>query len=124
MTADGISKIVNGEPDRWRTQTGAVLGTPNYMSPEQARGAAGVDHRADLYAVGAILYEMLTGGLPYTGDSFAELYARLLTEPPRPPTESSGTSCPVSSKPRPLRNNRSNPSSRKMKRSSPGATWR
>jgi serine/threonine-protein kinase len=81
----GISKIVNGEPDRWRTQTGAVLGTPNYMSPEQARGAAGVDHRADLYAVGAILYEMLTGGLPYTGDSFAELYARLLTEPPRPP---------------------------------------
>jgi serine/threonine-protein kinase len=55
------------------------------MSPEQARGAAGVDHRADLYAVGAVLYEMLTGGLPYTGDSFAELYARLLTEPPRPP---------------------------------------
>jgi eukaryotic-like serine/threonine-protein kinase len=81
----GISKIAGGDPDRWRTQTGMVLGTPNYMSPEQARGAAGVDHRTDLYAAGTILFEMLTGGLPYTGENFAEFFARLLTEPPRSP---------------------------------------
>jgi serine/threonine protein kinase len=81
----GVSKIATVEPDRWRTQTGMVLGTPNYMSPEQARGAADVDHRTDLWAAGTILYEMLTGALPYAGDSFAEFFARLLTEPPRPP---------------------------------------
>jgi serine/threonine-protein kinase len=83
----GISKIASSDPDRWRTQTGMVLGTPSYMSPEQARGAADVDHRTDLYAAGTILYEMLTGGLPYTGENFAEFFARLLTEPPRSPRQ-------------------------------------
>jgi eukaryotic-like serine/threonine-protein kinase len=81
----GISKFANAGPNRWQTQTGQVLGTPNYMSPEQARGAANVDQRTDLYAVGTILYEMLTGGLPYAGDNFTEFFARLLTEEPRPP---------------------------------------
>ena len=81
----GISKFASADPDRWRTQTGMVLGTPNYMSPEQARGAANVDQRTDLYAVGTILYELLTGDLPYTGQSFTEFFARLLTEEPRSP---------------------------------------
>ena len=81
----GISKIAAAGPDRWRTQTGFVLGTPTYMSPEQARGAANLDHRTDLYAAGTILYEMLTGELPFASETMNEFFAKLLTEPPRPP---------------------------------------
>ncbi|MBI2896814.1 MAG: protein kinase [Deltaproteobacteria bacterium] len=78
----GISKMV-GASDKL-TATGSVLGTPSYMSPEQARGARAVDHRTDLYGVGAILYEMLSGTAPYEGDSYNEILFKIATESPQP----------------------------------------
>jgi serine/threonine-protein kinase len=71
--------------DKWRTKTGAVMGTPAYMSPEQARGSAGLDHRTDLYSMGTILFEMLTGGLPFAGTNFAEYLSAMLVDEPRAP---------------------------------------
>ena len=67
------------------TDTGAVLGTPCYMAPEQARGDRGLDGRADLWAVGAVLYEMLTGCRPVTGDSAADVLWNIWSAPIAPP---------------------------------------
>ncbi|NMC72217.1 MAG: serine/threonine protein kinase [Myxococcales bacterium] len=64
-----------------RTIEGKVLGTPYYLSPEQARGDGDIDHRTDIYAVGVVLYEMLTGELPYTGLSVEAIVAKVLEEP-------------------------------------------
>ncbi|HTJ81576.1 MAG TPA: hypothetical protein VL400_07615, partial [Polyangiaceae bacterium] len=66
------------------TKTGMIMGTPSYMAPEQARGER-VDHRADIYAVGAILYQSVTGKRPFDrGDPTATITAVLLEEPERP----------------------------------------
>ncbi|GAB5548560.1 MAG: serine/threonine-protein kinase [Sandaracinaceae bacterium] len=78
----GVAKM-GGEEEL--TRTGAVVGTPAYMAPEQARGSAKVDVRADIYAVGAVLYRMLTGRAPYSGDEPAALLASLLHEVPKRP---------------------------------------
>jgi tRNA A-37 threonylcarbamoyl transferase component Bud32 len=78
----GISQV--GAPQSKLTKTGTVMGTPTYMPPEQARGKR-VDHRADVYSVGAILYEALTGRRPFEGDEPMATLAAVLTEdPPRP----------------------------------------
>jgi serine/threonine-protein kinase len=78
----GISKI--GESAQSLTKTGVVLGTPAFMAPEQARGDK-VDERADVYAVGAILYRAVTGKKPFENlDAMATLSAVLVEEPPRP----------------------------------------
>jgi serine/threonine protein kinase len=80
----GISKIAEAEGESKLTRTGLVMGTPSYMPPEQARGAK-VDHRADVYGVGGILYRALTGRLPFSGDDpTAVLAAVLIEEPERP----------------------------------------
>jgi serine/threonine-protein kinase len=65
------------------TQTGLSLGTPHYMSPEQAAGTHTVDARSDQYALGATAYEMLTGEPPHTGPTTPAIVARLMTEKPR-----------------------------------------
>lgn len=66
------------------TKTGLAVGTPQYMSPEQATGARDVDGRADVYALGAVLYEMVSGEPPFTGPTMQAVIARSLTESPRP----------------------------------------
>jgi serine/threonine protein kinase len=83
----GLSKITTNAQELSRTQTGSVLGTPAYMSPEQAAGSTSLDHRTDLYSVGTMLYEMLAGALPYFGNNFNEFFAKLLTEEPRAPRD-------------------------------------
>jgi len=78
----GISKIADAEVGSLSlTKTGTVLGTPFYMSPEQAAGEKDIDQRIDIWAAGVILFEMLTGTLPYAGDSYNAVLARILTKP-------------------------------------------
>jgi beta-lactam-binding protein with PASTA domain/predicted Ser/Thr protein kinase len=67
------------------TQTGSIMGTARYLSPEQAQGHT-VSPRSDLYAVGIMLYELLTGTVPFEGDSVVAIALRHLSEPPRPPS--------------------------------------
>ena len=78
----GIAKVSNA-PDRL-TRDGAVLGTPHYMSPEQCKGR-GVDHRTDIYAVGILLYEMVTGYVPHDADTMMGILTKHMHEKPVPP---------------------------------------
>jgi serine/threonine-protein kinase len=85
LVADfGIALAVQTAGGQRMTQTGLSLGTPNYMSPEQAMGERTIDARSDLYALGAVTYEMLVGEAPFTGPSVQAIIARVLTEEPRP----------------------------------------
>lgn len=93
----GISKFVQNEQTKL-TRTGALLGTPSYMSPEQARGKGEFDHRTDIYSMGVILYSMLTGELPFVGESYNDLIYTILTEAPREPSEVCDT-FPMSAEP-------------------------
>jgi TolB-like protein/tRNA A-37 threonylcarbamoyl transferase component Bud32/Tfp pilus assembly protein PilF len=84
LVADfGIARAVRAGGEAL-TQTSSAVGTPQYMSPEQASGASDVDGRADVYAVGSVLYEMLAGEPPFTGPTAQVILARSLTEVPRP----------------------------------------
>jgi serine/threonine-protein kinase len=76
----GISKATNplGEGSGAMTSTKALLGSPYYMSPEQLRSSKSVDARADIWSIGIILYELLTGTPPFAGDNFGELFAAIL----------------------------------------------
>ena len=67
------------------TSTGMVLGTPFYMSPEQARGDDEIDHRIDVYALGVILYESLTGEVPFRAQNYLGIISRVLNHEPTPP---------------------------------------
>jgi serine/threonine-protein kinase len=85
MIADfGIALAVQSAGAARMTQTGLSLGTPQYMSPEQAMGERTIDARADIYALGAVLYEMLTGDAPFTGSSVQAIVAKVLNERPTP----------------------------------------
>jgi serine/threonine-protein kinase len=76
----GIAKTVAVGTDG-ATQTGAVLGTPSYMSPEQARGNKSVDHRSDLWALGVVVYQCLTGVLPFRSDALGDLLVKIIVDP-------------------------------------------
>src|SRR6266513_2891745 len=67
------------------TEAGSIIGTAQYLSPEQARGAP-VDQRSDLYSVGVVLYELLTGAVPFTGSTPLEIAMKHLSEVPKPPS--------------------------------------
>ncbi len=80
----GISKFMPGSANFTMTMTGAIMGTPYYMSPEQAKGSKNADARSDLYAVGVVLFRALSGQVPFHGDTFNELIFKVaLSETPR-----------------------------------------
>jgi serine/threonine protein kinase/HEAT repeat protein len=81
----GIAKLVGSESPREKlTQTGSVIGTPHYMSPEQINGSKDIDQRTDIYALGVITYEMFAGVTPFVGDTLqAIMTGHLFKEPPR-----------------------------------------
>jgi serine/threonine-protein kinase len=77
----GIAKLITaGAPVSFQTQTGAIMGTPQYMSPEQCRGAKEIDHRTDIYSLGVMAHQMLAGQLPFQADSLGELLFKHLGE--------------------------------------------
>lgn len=78
----GVAKILTSE-GTGNTLDGTIIGTPTYMSPEQAAGLP-VDHRADIYAVGNLLYEMLAGRPPFQSPAFGQLVVQIITQPPPP----------------------------------------
>ncbi len=86
VTDFGVAKAVTAATDQRRdlTTTGMAVGTPAYMSPEQAAGDPNIDHRADIYAVGCMAYEMLTGRPPFDGDSAQTILAAHVTDQPEP----------------------------------------
>ncbi|NOU32511.1 MAG: serine/threonine protein kinase, partial [Polyangiaceae bacterium] len=87
----GIAKV-NSQATRL-TRAGSVFGTPQYMSPEQAAGVP-VDHRSDIYALGIMLYEMLKGGVPFTGDNVMNILSHHMFHPPPPLRDGSRSDLP------------------------------
>ncbi len=77
----GIAKLEQVELNSAATRTGTILGTPAYMSPEQARGDKSIDHRTDVYGLAAILFEMLSGKPPHPGDSHNAVLHHIATQP-------------------------------------------
>jgi Tol biopolymer transport system component len=85
LVADfGIALAVSAAGGTRMTETGMSLGTPHYMSPEQAMGEREITARSDVYALGAVLYEMLIGEPPFTGPTAQAIVAKVMTETPRP----------------------------------------
>src|SRR5258708_4755943 len=77
----GVAKLALSDGDQSTTKTGTVLGTPLYMSPEQARGLRGIDQRTDLYSLGLVAYTMLTGQMAFYSESFGDILLKICTEP-------------------------------------------
>ena len=87
LVADfGIALALTSAGGGRMTQTGMSLGTPNYMSPEQAMGEREITARSDVYSLGAMTYEMLTGDPPFTGSTAQAIMAKVMTEKPTPPS--------------------------------------
>ncbi len=82
----GIAKLTGDQPGSRRTRTGIVMGTPAYMSPEQCEGKGDIDRRTDIYALGILLYEMISGRVPFVGDGYGEVLVQHLTQIPARPT--------------------------------------
>jgi serine/threonine-protein kinase len=83
----GVAKAPAEKLEDESTKSGTLLGTPQYMAPEQARGLPDVDHRADLWSVAVIAYQALTGELPFKGDTVTDIVVNICTEPPTPPSQ-------------------------------------
>lgn len=79
----GVAKLATSESAGTLTQTGMIFGTPKYMSPEQAEGKP-IDYRADIYALGVVLYELLAGKPPFVSDTPVGLLLKHISEPPPP----------------------------------------
>jgi serine/threonine protein kinase len=86
----GIAKLIDRPleaPVGSGTHTGIILGTPNYMSPEQARGHRGVDHRSDLWSLAVLAFECVTGRQPFESDALGDLVVKICTAQPLVPSE-------------------------------------
>jgi len=80
----GIAKLTTPEPSGSLTDTGVSVGSPDYMSPEQARGSRDVDYRADIWSFSVALYEAVTGDTPFEGDNYNALMRAIVEDEPRP----------------------------------------
>src|SRR4029077_1567828 len=83
----GLAKLTGRGDEKvsHKTRTGSVMGTPFYMAREQCEGKASIDHRADIYSLGVILFEMVTGKVPFGGEGYGEIIVKHITmQPPSP----------------------------------------
>jgi serine/threonine protein kinase len=79
----GLAKLTLGEEKvSHKTRTGSVMGTPYYMAPEQCEGKIGIDQRADIYSLGVIVFEMMTGKVPFGGEGYGEIIVKHITMAP------------------------------------------
>ena len=77
----GIAREIAPQKEAWMTQVGTIIGTPHYMSPEQAQGQA-IERQSDIFSLGAVLYEMLAGAPPFDGDSMVEVLLGVIAQAP------------------------------------------
>ena len=75
VTDFGLAKLLDSDTNRAATRTGSTMGTPHYMSPEQVSDSKNVDHRTDVFALGAVLYEMVAGQRAFSGDNLLQLFS-------------------------------------------------
>ncbi|HET9992210.1 MAG TPA: serine/threonine-protein kinase [Kofleriaceae bacterium] len=83
----GLAKMFAGSPSAVKTAAGVLLGTPQYMSPEACESRVTLDHRTDIYALGVLLFQMITGVLPFDGETMGEVLVKQVTQLPPPPRQ-------------------------------------
>src|SRR5262249_2549892 len=85
----GISKVAQAMAmtEAGKTSTSAILGSPHYMSPEQIQNASDVDPRSDVWAIGVIVHELVSGELPFDSETIPYLFVRFLQDTPQPPPQ-------------------------------------
>ncbi len=82
----GIAKLSDDHPGKIKTHTGTLVGTPMYMSPEQCRGLPEIDQRSDIYALGCVLFHLITGRPPFDGEGMGDIISAHIREPAPPPS--------------------------------------
>ncbi|MCB9677103.1 MAG: protein kinase [Alphaproteobacteria bacterium] len=87
VTDFGLAKLLEGDTGRAATRTGSTMGTPHYMSPEQVSDSKNVDHRTDVFALGAILYELVTGRRAFGGENLLQIFSAVASSRFTPPRE-------------------------------------